>query len=609
MKKRKTENYIIIGTTHLGMDVNVLRAINTTADFHNAKVIHVGNLATDTEISMWRRREKKLRTWEKARYSAVAGASEKINDKLLGVAADIDNARSNVQTAKKDKKLSHSVKLQKLKDRAKELVKEESLLWSRLGDDTARLEGEKFELEDIQWGRIATMREVFGDDMLFVSNDELSLPNVSSNVEADLGFDPVYENVDTEDGEKTVYVPRSLKDALKGTYIDKHLMLGKHLYVTAVPANGDRMAGAPITPRTFKMLREMGHSHILPHMTPHVKPFPRPGLNQAFNYWTTGAIQVCGNPKRISDAYLASARAACVLVSIDSENGEFHAQRLMVKPFSSGNKGKKSPCIIHDGVVFDSYGEYEEVDESNKAMHSTDMHAPHEHMGVVAAIRAVNVLHRPSVYVDGGDTIDNSACSPHTKGQPGEREGLRIIDDLNSLKRILNVMAGKEDFPWIKERVLLDSNHGEWLTRLVNEYPNLKGLCDWPTIAKMIPNWNVFIRRGGEDRFYTFGDLSIKHADKEGSIERAFSVYGNYLGGHHHSFQEIGEATFAGPGCRLGPKFLQNSATSWQNQLTSITRYRGRTCKHPKTVFHTEDEKVSRFAYRGQIYQVKYHTY
>ena len=86
-------------------------------------------------------------------------------------------------------------------------------------------------------------------------------------------------------------------------------------------------------------------------------------------------------------------------------------------------------------------------------------------------------------------------------------------------------------------------------------------------------------------------------------------VYGNYLGGHHHSFQELGDAIFAGPVCTLGPKYLNNGATSWQNQVTTITSYKGLTCKHPKTVFHTENKEISRFAYRGQIYEVPFYEY
>lgn len=609
MKKRKTKNYIVIGTAHLGMDLSVLQTIKTTADHYDADVIHVGPLATRTEMDMWRRREKKLRAWEDSKAATAARTHEKISDKLADLEEKILELEDQADQVDSDDKYNKIYeRIEDLRVKSGVIEMEYTLSNAKLGEDHERHVSERDELEKIQWSRIQSIMDIFGKKVKFVCNDELHIPNLPEEAESYLGIKQKTEIVISgEDIDIERRIPVSVEKGLKSSYVDRHLRLGEHLFVTAVPANGDKMAGSPITPRTFRMLKQMGHSHIVPHMTTHVKPFARPGLNQAFNFWTTGAVQICDHPKKITDAYKSSARTGCVLVSIDKDNGEFHAQRLMVKLFWGRKNHKQIPHIIHDGMVFSMNSAIESKTE-DKAMHATDMHGPHDHPGVVAASRAANVMHKPSVYIDGGDTADFESISHHIKHKLGTREGMRLINDLNALKRVLDSMANKEEFPWIKERVLLDSNHGEWLTHFVDENPNLIGICDWKTIAEsMLADWNVFIRSGGEDKFYLFGDLHIKHADKEGSISTANSVYGNYLGGHHHSFQEIGDAMFAGPGCKLGPKYLQNRATSWQNQFTTITKFKGRTCKHPKTVFHNEESEVSRFAYRGQIWEVPYY--
>jgi hypothetical protein len=297
-------------------------------------------------------------------------------------------------------------------------------------------------------------------------------------------------------------------------------------------------------------------------------------------------------------------------VSVDEENGEFHAQRLRIKLIRSEVSHKLAPHIIYDGMVFDASGDVIYLESKDRGLHQTDAHGPHEHMGVISACRNLNTVYKPSIFVDGGDTIDFSSVSRHTKHSPGAREGLRLIEDLSSGVRLLNAVCNSEEFPWVKEKILLDSNHAEWVTNFVEENPALKGFCDWQTLANtFFSGWDVFIRTGGADKFYKFGDLTIKHADKEHTVAKAQDVYDNYLGGHHHSFQELGDALFAGPACGLGPKYLQNSATSWQNQLTTLSKYKNITCKHPKTILHSEDENKSRFCYQGCIYEVKFHIY
>lgn len=577
MKKRSTKNYIVIGTAHLGMDKAVLKVINVAAKHYNAQVVHVGPLANVDEINMWRRRENKIRVWENQSKVKAEEYTEEKQWEIKELDVDIKDLESVYEYETESDAEKADNKLESLRKKREALEQKIEVNWENVQKTRETIEEEMYNLEYIQQSRIDAIKDILGDNAWFVCNDELKIPNSDIN-------------------------PKN--------YFDKRLMLGKHLFVTAVPANGDKVAGQPITDRTFRMLSGMKSSNIIPHMTPNTRPFARPGLNQAYNFFTTGSLQFHDYPKKITDAYKSAAKPSCILVSVDQENGEFHQQRLRIKLIRSEVSHKHTPHIIHDGLVFDASGQIIELDSKDKGLHETDMHCSHEHMGVVSACRSLNTIHKPSVFIDGGDHIDFGSVSRHTKHSPGARENLRLIDDISAGAKMFDAVCNDEEFPWVKKKVLLDSNHAEWVTNFVDENPSLKGFCDWQTLANtFFTGWDVFIRTGGADKFFTFGDLIVKHADKEGTVAKAQDVYGNYLGGHHHSFQELGDAVFAGPGCGLGPKYLQNSATSWQNQLTTLTKYKGVTCKHPKTILHSEDEKKSRFCYQGVIYEVKFHTY
>ena len=69
----------------------------------------------------------------------------------------------------------------------------------------------------------------------------------------------------------------------------------------------------------------------------------------------------------------------------------------------------------------------------------------------------------------------------------------------------------------------------KWLTRAVSENPWLDGWCDWHTLARtMFRDWTVFLRTGGADKTFKFGNLSIRHGDRE-KISSAWQLFGNYL--------------------------------------------------------------------------------
>jgi hypothetical protein len=176
------------------------------------------------------------------------------------------------------------------------------------------------------------------------------------------------------------------------------------------------------------------------------------------------------------------------------------------------------------------------------------------------------------------------------------------------LKKTLDTVT---DFPSIKERVLIDSNHHEWLTGFVLENPCLIGILDWPTLArKLLPKWNVFLRLAGENKIYEFGDLSIRHGDKDGGVKKAERTFpsGKWIGGHFHSRESYRRASLIGCSCKLGPQYIGNSINAWQNEVTSITRYKGVTSHSGKVVLHDKKREVSRICYRSEIIEAP-HVY
>lgn len=516
LKKRKTKNYFVIGTAHLGMHDQELEILAKVSKLFKCTPVHVGPLATLDEIIMYRERIRKIRVW--------------------------DNMRKLTQ-------------------------KQEDAYDNALAETS--------DLIQLQMARIAHLEGKFGKGMLFVCNDELCIPSAD------------------------------LKKYLGSRYKDEFFQISKHLRITAVPANGDKVSGAPITPRTQRMLHESRCSHIIPHMTPSLKTFSKPGINQAYIIVTTGALQKCSAPKRISEAYKSVSEPGGIMVSVDVDNGEFHHQRIKIRYAFDDKKRKMIPATAVDGVAI-VCGSTKPIELSvdDKGLHYTDAHARHTHFGCVGALRSINALHKPSVVVDGGDSGDYESVSRHTESIPGARENLRLVNDLNNIRMLLDSVGDEDEFPWIKDRIMLDSNHAEWLSMFIAKNPSLIGLLDWQTVSKtFFPDWNVFLRVDGVDKTYKFGDLHIKHGDGEIGVMQPNQIYGNYLSGHTHTREEFGSAERAGPICYLGPKYLGNKATGWQHSVTTLSKYRGKTFKNVKIILHSEDKERSRFCYRGQIYE------
>jgi hypothetical protein len=379
--------------------------------------------------------------------------------------------------------------------------------------------------------------------------------------------------------------------------------LSKYLYLSPILPSAEASTNDPFSQKAMEYLRQFGQSCIVAHPVPSVKSMPRIGLNEAYNYWSVGSLRHQENPRNTKTQYLIAHLPAAILVLVDKENQEFHSRPLHFDYLERTRHSKKNPMILDDGLVF-LENKTIQVGSADKANFVTDQHAKHWQPGVLACFRAANTLHQPETIIDGGDTADMGGSNRHAEGHPGEMLGEYIRNDLINLKYLLRAMNNEK---CIKRKVMLDSNHHEWLSLRCAKDPALIGLLDWPTLAReMFSDWEVIIRKAGETDVFWFGDYMLRHGDKESGAASGskLSALGKYMCGHWHSFRIFRRAIQLGCGCMLGPKYVGGKITSWQNMIATLTKYKEITGVSPKTILHDKNKKVSRFAYRGTIYEV-----
>lgn len=392
------------------------------------------------------------------------------------------------------------------------------------------------------------------------------------------------------------------------TAVDAGLELSRYMYLSAVEPSSERTVQKPVTTNSMSNLKFVGgkHSWVIGHPVPSIETMAKPGLNQAHKYYTVGSLQHINTPRHRKQFHQIAHMPCAILLLIDEKTGEYHAKQIYVDYVPMGFGKPNRPVVIDDGLVF-FVDKIIEVGEEDRGTYSTDDHAPYQHAGTLGAMRHLNVVHRPSVLINGGDACDFASVCRHTLDQPGARENLRIENDLISLRNLLDAQA---NVPSIKQKVLIDSNHHEWVTQEVKRNPYLKGLLDWKTLARTrFPDWNILIREAGDNVIYKFGDYSIRHGDQESTLPAAerMNESGKYMCGHWHRYRVYRRAVTVGCGAGLGPAYIENKVTSWISQVTSLTKYKGIAAVNPKVVLHDERRKVSRFAYRRDIFEVDYH--
>jgi len=559
--KRKVQRYLVIGNAHLGLDPTILKTLKQVADFYKAQVVHAGNLCTSEEKTMYERRVNRIRTFEKEAEEEYTRREEETEIDAHEILEDIKEAKQELKTAKKKKE--SEAKIRKWKNRIKNLeakfnnryAKLESFYRQNL-DRKARIEGEVDLLFNSVANRVKTLEKHLGK-VTFVANSEQYL-----------------------ESEKPEYV--------RGEYLE----LGSHLVVCSVHANGDKVSKQPITPRARGFLKTLKKSAIIPHQIPAVRSFPREGENQAWNYYTTGCLYFAKDPKRPTEFYQASSMPHALLVVVDEENGEFHASRLN---FDYTNK----TVILHDGVEFSAKAA-RILSPEEIAMYITDSHAPYNCPRSLAAYLLLCRLSKCQTVIQGGDFGDWESFSPHDLRTPAKRENRRLKDDLDAVREFMRVTGYPTEH--VKHRIAIDANHEFWITRYINDHPELKGILDQETLYQdILDGWEYHIPKNGADYTRYWGDLALRHGHKE-SLNTAVDSFYKYLGGHFHSRNEIGRAGSSGASCLLSPAYLGGNLTNWQNCLTSITKVKGKTSFDIKSVLGNNGK--ARICWRGDVYEV-----
>jgi hypothetical protein len=378
------------------------------------------------------------------------------------------------------------------------------------------------------------------------------------------------------------------------------LELTKYLFLSPIPPKGHKISGSAITARSVTYLKELGKSWIVAHPVPEVDCFAKPGLNEAYNYFTVGCLKHSKSPTHTNNQYEFAHMPCAVFVTIDKNNEEFHAVPLHLDYLE---KPRATPAVIYDGLVF-TQNAVIETKSPDRATVGADYHARFQHAGVVGAHRALNLLFQPQTLIDAGDGGSYESVSHWAENKPGDIEGLRLKDDILGHRALLDAITNVTS---IKRKVMIDSNHPEWITDYVSKHPALKGLCDWPALAKdVFADWEVMLREAGDNKILWFGDLAIRHGDKDGGVKKAEARIptGKYLCGHFHKYIAWRRAVQMGCGARLGPKYVGNEINAWQSQLVTLTKYNDVTAIGTKIILHDKARDVSRFCYRDKIYEV-----
>lgn len=377
--------------------------------------------------------------------------------------------------------------------------------------------------------------------------------------------------------------------------LGKDCHLSKYIMLSSVSANGEKISYSPITDRSFQYFMTKSSSFVVPHPTPCIKSFNKAGVNNARLFATTGCLKDPEEPLRASELHKVVNDPSAILLTIDP-NGEFHLTRLSIEYVEN------EPCCLFDGLMFDSTS-ITELPSEDRALVSSDDHAPYHSIPVLRSVQALSLLMQPNTFINAGDAGDFPSVCPHNKNNLKAQEGRRLVDDINSLRGLLIEQA--RFMPEGSEKILIDSNHHKWLTRLVEQNPVLIGILDWKTVMKSMDGFKVFLE---EDReIYKFGDLVIRHGHQERSLTNGHKTFYKYLCGHWHSYNDFrGLAASMGAGCGLEPEYLDGAMTSWTNTVTTLTKYKGKTRYSIKPIMF--DETNVRFVFQGQIYEVQYNV-
>lgn len=205
---------------------------------------------------------------------------------------------------------------------------------------------------------------------------------------------------------------------------------------------------------------------------------------------------------------------------------------------------------------------------------------------------------KPHVVILGGDVLDCSPVSHHTKGQPGKTEGLRLLSDARECYR--DVIRPVEALG-AKTQVFITGNHERFLTDLTDVQPELEGIVDLRTLLRLGDKWTV-IEQGG---WYRLGHLRFLHGDTLGGGDahakkavtdlEANVRYGHFHTASLHTKCSPLDGKLAKSGMSVGclcrktpdPAYLRGRVTRWvQSILAGYVAVDGTFQDYPITILN-----------------------
>ena len=145
---------------------------------------------------------------------------------------------------------------------------------------------------------------------------------------------------------------------------------------------------------------------------------------------------------------------------------------------------------------------------------------------------------KPKIVVLGGDQLDCACISHFNEARPGNTEGFRLKEDLDTLDRLL-IKPFDDLIPKDGRKIFLTGNHERRVDDHLEKFPALKGLVSIASYLKLKErNWEVF----------SLGELAKVHkvyylhgesiSSGVYSAKKALEMFGRNLRfGHRHSWQ------------------------------------------------------------------------
>lgn len=239
-----------------------------------------------------------------------------------------------------------------------------------------------------------------------------------------------------------------------------------------------------------------------------------------------------------------------------------------------------------------------------------DAHYPHIDRGTWSAVLEFLKHNRVGLFIFGGDNLDCSAISRHTKGKPIFRPRGQMKRDLDGFRRVM-LDRVESLLPKSAVKVWLTGNHENWAAQLIEEQPELEGLLDFPAYLRLQERGWIVKPQGSH---FKRGHLKYLHGDVlKGGANAPRKALDTYVEsvcfGHFHTFASATkilphskrykwQAWSTGCVGKLDAHYLKSAATGWLNGF-AITEFYGRKgffSHYPVSVFGGQ------FAYGGRHY-------